>query len=112
VPNVARLKSVRNLQTNEVSEVFELEYFRVDKNGQSTGETLWTELGNPEMPNEFLQEFITHASSELVKYQASGLQGINPFDRTLFYKETIEHVEYALELMWQELARRANGVKT
>jgi hypothetical protein len=91
VPNVGRLKYVRNLETNEISEIFELEYL----DGEEAF-TKWTELSNPLMPDEFLQEFITHVSEQIVKFENSRLSTV--------------YIEQALEWMWQELARRVNGL--
>ncbi len=88
------------------TEVFEIEY-----SDANDGSTLWSELSNPEMPDDFLQEFITHASNILVSRSENGSREWTQHGLGgLIHANTIEHLEYALELMWQELSRRANSI--
>jgi len=115
VPNVGRLKLERNLETNEVSEFFEIEYLAEGPEGDFRS-TAFSKLDNPEMPVEFLQQFITHTSNEWTKRQgAKGPFGVSATDLLTgkpFWAEVIQHLEQALDLMFAELGRRADGIKT
>lgn len=115
VPTVGRLSSVRDLTTNQVSEVFEIEYEKESEDGTSAV-TAWSELDNPEMSNEFLQDFITHTSNVLDKYLTRGpesrLRSCTDYATGKpFWMEHVEKLEFALDLMFAELGRRADDVK-
>ena len=98
VPNVGRLKLERNLETNELSHIFEIEYLTQEQDFRTTA---FSRLDNPEMTTEFLQEFITHTLEQWTKRQNCNLSP----------EWFIQHLEQALDLMFAELARRADGLK-
>jgi hypothetical protein len=98
IPSVGRLTVQFNSVTGELRELFELEFPELVG---KTNTTRWVFVPVNEVTDNELQHYITHTSEILVRENQ-----VN----TTSLQLRATWLEQALELLWQELARRADGI--